>query len=344
MSLISTFLNEDTELNGYSLDYGFNENSELFDDNEGNYFCEGVDGLFQISAESEMSWGNIMCESVIRESKATLSEDYHALQEAEDNFFTKVKNWVKEKAAKLKRFFQDLINRIKVSLTNVNKFVTVNASRMAKASGEKEIKTTRKWKEGAPFSKIAGQAKAAAGLLVNSNHDEKVFDRLKVNNVNGSVANALYQTIATKLNVSNVTDGSSFIKAVKAQFYEETKKAESVKIKSNEAQKMFKELINAKVSLKITSALSKASNQILSSVLAAAKVEDKVDAKANRTQNVMIRKTASTVMDSVNGAYTSLLLGFIVDAVKISKKFIKEVKKEGSSSSSTENASFDFGF
>jgi hypothetical protein len=118
--------------------------------NNQNYtFDENVNGLPEITAESEITWNNIMQETLLLEHKAILTEDNNLLNEAGDNFFTRVKEWVKDKARKIKEFFKNLFDRFKRIFHKENKYVEEHKEEIKKAVSANmtvKVETTKHFK------------------------------------------------------------------------------------------------------------------------------------------------------------------------------------------------------
>ena len=126
------------------LDEVLNENENLFDIEDGTeerQYCEGAEGILEIALESEMSWSNIVMETVKDEFVAIKNESSVLLEEAKDNWFKRVIAWVKEKAKKVAEFFRHIIQKLMVQFTNVDKFCKKYASAIgsAKANGSAKV-------------------------------------------------------------------------------------------------------------------------------------------------------------------------------------------------------------
>jgi hypothetical protein len=302
MSLMYSLLNENTD---YDYDnYGYDDN-ELFEES-GTYFCEGVDGLFEISAESEASWGNIMCETLLAEHIASFNEDVEMLQEADDSFFKKVQEWVKDKARKLKQFFTNLINRVKLAVMNVQKFYAANKSRFGKAV---TIKSNRKWKK----ISIHDLGKEIQNGLLCLDGLAKITNK-------AMSSDEIATQVGSKLGIK-ISKASELRTEYAKSIVETTKDSENIKI--NDVAKYANNLAGAKIVLANVQAYQKHTNDILSQILKTAKIEDKDNYKTDKSKLVSFKKNCSSVADSVTGVGTSLLLQLVSDSLKIAKASIK---------------------
>lgn len=114
-----------------------NDNSlfDVEDTQETRQFCEGVDELLEVALESEMTWSNIVMDTVKDEFVAIKNESSVLLEEAKENWFTKIIKWVKEKAVKVANFFKHLINKLQNNFVNIDKFLSLHKEELKNSKG-----------------------------------------------------------------------------------------------------------------------------------------------------------------------------------------------------------------
>lgn len=131
-----------------------NENTGL--EEEEVQFCEGVDGLFEIALESEMSWNNLVMDTVKEEFVAIKNESSILLEEAKKGFFSNVIAWIKKKAQQIADFFKKLFERLRSYFLSVDKFVERYGDKINNFKGKVKVKIY-KWKSGQEVSNTIDQ-------------------------------------------------------------------------------------------------------------------------------------------------------------------------------------------
>lgn len=282
--------------------------SELFDEAPTTYFCEGVDGLFQISADSEMAWGNLMQESIAMEHVAIMNEDKELLSEADDKWYQKVVEWVKEKARKLKEYFKALMTRIQMAVMNVDKVIKTYSG--TKAQNCKVI--IYDWKSSANLNgMITFCAKAVAS----------VGQAAKVEKTNADAKDLL-----TSLKLEKDDISGSFIRE-----YRSAEAPKEREVSASEADKFFTDLKAGKGIVGTIKTAEKESNAALQGVLNSAKREG-----ADKTSAVTYKKELSSILDRLTGAGISVCMSRLSDALKVTKASRRLTRKnKGKESNST---------
>lgn len=94
-------------------------------------FCEGAEGLFEIALESEMSWHNLVMETMTQEVIAIKNENAVLAGDTKKSFFQKVMEWAKDKLKKVMAFFSQLISKLIAQMGNIDKFIKANKDKLA---------------------------------------------------------------------------------------------------------------------------------------------------------------------------------------------------------------------
>lgn len=313
MSLLDTLLDESCKLKteegeGTEEETLEEDFSELFDEAPTTHFCEGVDGLFQISADSEMAWGNLMQETIAMEHVAIMNEDAQLLSEADDKWYQKVVEWVKEKARKLKEYFKTLMTRIQIAVMNVDKVIKTYGGTKAQSCKV----TIHDWKSSADLGKMITFCSKAVAV---------VGQAAKSENTNGKAKDLL---ASLKINKDDIT----------GSIIEEFRTAESPKereVSASEAEKFFNDLKSGKGIVGTIKTSEKESNAALQGVLNSAKREG-----ADKTAAVAYKKELSSICDRLTGAGISVCMSRLSDALKVTKASKRLTKKnKGKESDST---------
>lgn len=270
-------------------------------------FSEGVFGLFQVSADSEMAWNNIMVETLIKEHEGSvLEEGQILLDEAAKEFASKVIEWIKEKARKLKEYFRQLITRLRYAVMNVDKFLKVN----------------KEYFKHDFF--MADDMKTSLGEFWLSELGEITKDGEKYINNLSTYAKTLKskEELLKKFNAKSVEEA---IKAIEVKHVEKNdRNTRVIRITKKEMDEYVSELQSgqAKTSLSMISKAEKSCNEILSEMMKEAK--GSADA-----EKIAFQKFCSSFADRVTGAYISLIFMRLSDSMKVCKLVVREAKKKG---------------
>lgn len=180
------------------LDELYLENDNTLVEEEEMQFCEGVDGLFEIALESEMSWNNIVMDTVKEEFVAIKNESQVLLEEAKKGFFQTIIDWIKKKAKQVAEFFKRLFEKIKTYFMNIDKFVEKYREKIEKFSGSVEV-SAYKWKSNATSEKIMSDLSKVTSKISDGISDmepkvlstddlvKKVFGNYSLSEVNKAV-------------------------------------------------------------------------------------------------------------------------------------------------------------
>lgn len=280
--------------------------NELLDESSDfNPILENSNGIFQVSADSEIAWNNIMVESLYIESRIQImDEDNILLDEAKSNFKDKIVQWIKDKAKKLKEFFRTLKNKIVMAILSVNKFASSNKEYLSEYSGIIKTKGIKAWKSNSTLEGITNDGRNMLKMISDS-----------AESLNNSDINQVYK------NIGNDVSGSNSVIIYIKKLYLETDKSSNREIKVT-ADTFLQEVLDDK--FKIASALFNIAetkcNDILKSMMKEAKA-------SGDEPKIIFQKECSSLADSVTGAYVSLILSRMTDAMIISREVIHIVKK-----------------
>lgn len=199
---------------------------EVVEETQEMHFCEGVDGLFEVALESEMSWNNIVVGTIKEEFVAIKNESTVLMEEAKTNWFKQIIEWVKDKAAKVAAFFKNLYGRFVSQFTNIDKFLKENQTHIMNG-GKVEVEM-HSWKKAgmvAEGNRIISQLMAYAKSAKNARSvdeickevlqcspkdlSKKVTDgvkgELKTQTINGSTALTNLKALKGQVNKLNDT-------------------------------------------------------------------------------------------------------------------------------------------
>lgn len=106
---------------------------------------EFMSGYVQLCLESEISWSNLMEDSMEMESIALMKEDASLADKAESTTKEKIVAWLKDKWEKIKRFFKNLQINIANRLRTIDIFLNTHKKELDSISDMKITINTVDW-------------------------------------------------------------------------------------------------------------------------------------------------------------------------------------------------------
>lgn len=107
---------------------------------------EDITGIMEATLNAEVSWNHIMMESIQAEYTAIRNEDVALLEAAQGNWWTKVKQWFKDRFEDLKKFVKTVVEKIVSFFDFSANFVMKHKDTLRKFKGEVEVKVYE-WKQ-----------------------------------------------------------------------------------------------------------------------------------------------------------------------------------------------------
>lgn len=275
---------------------------------------EDTFGLFQVSADSEMAWNNIMVETLIKEHEGNMLEEGQVLlDEAAKEFAGKVIEWIKQKARKLKDFFKSLRTRLRYAIMNVDKFVkqygkdirTFNGPRI-KTHTPMSLGIIRDWKDDAKLEKIGKGATA---------------DLAKVSKLAKETPKSTEELYSAFR--SSCKSSKDVTKSIREDYLKSEDAVNEiwVLLGNNYFSRYVDDILDgaSKTTLSMVSGAEKSCNDILSSMMKEAK-------SSNDSKKIAYQKACSSLADTVAGAYISLTFSRMGDAILVCKGVVRAMK------------------
>lgn len=308
------------------LDELYLENENATVEEEEMQFCEGADGLFEIALESEMSWNNIVMDTIKEEFVAIKNESQVLLEEAKKGFFQTIIEWVRKKAKQIGEFFKKLFERLKVYFTNIDSFVKNYAERINKFDGKVEVKV-HDWKNDSNaeivLKQLAGVSSKVLGVVSDAEPKVLSADDIAMK-IMGVKLGEINKFVFSKVRGEKVVAKTFGAGEVKSMFND---------LKSTQAT--IKAL---NVSKDLTLKSLKDMEYLAKKGLGLVNKEDKTAVEKIKN-SIQSYKNAHTVADRILGLEITILNQKLADALKVCKAAIvgkkpkeekekKEAKKE----------------
>lgn len=301
------------------LDELYLENDNTFGEEE-MQFCEGADGLFEIALESEMSWNNLVMDTVKEEFVAIKNESSILLEEAKKGFFQTIIDWIKKKAKQIAEFFKRLFERLKTYFMNIDKFVEKYKSKIDGFSGSVEV-SVYKWKSNKSSDKVMADL---AGV------SKKVLD---------SVKDMEPKVLSTDDLVKSVFGNYSLGEVNKAVFGKvRSEKPVKQTVKANEVKAAFNDLKGTQENIKALNTSKDITIKKLKDMEYLAKKGLSLLDKENNAKEIeqiknaiQSYKNAQTVADKLLGLEITIMNQMLSDSLKICRAAVvggKGVKEE----------------
>lgn len=290
-------------------------------------FCEGVDGLFEIALESEMSWNNIINNAMVEEFNAIKNEDAAGLKKGAAEVFKKIIDWIKKKAEWIAGFFKDLFKKITDQGYRLKAFYEKNKEALNAFSGEVEVEVYS-WTTADPVKKattVGTNALKQLNTLIN-----KGVTDVTVDSVCNDEFGVEFKEIGAYIG-KNVRNGES----------KESKKITNIKGAVRTVQTYGSMINNFKY---FESDLqNKLKGMLVEAKKGLAEAEKDSDAANEAMKKINSMKAVSTVSDKILAVVISLSNQAVADSLLICKKALGAGKKasgETAEAEETKNESF----